>query len=134
MSYDIFVLDIPQAVTRVEDVPADFVPRPLGPRQRIVEALRRAVPDLALDETGWGSIEGPDYSIEVNLGAEDPISSFAFHVRGRETALFVIADVLNDLGCRAVAPGAQTGIFSLDSDALEAYARWRAYRDHAGGE
>jgi hypothetical protein len=129
MSYDIFVRDLPAAAASIEDIPDDFSPKPLGPRGRIVNAVRRA--GGVLDESGWASIEGPGYSIEVNLGLDDPVSSFAFHVRGGDTALFVVWDVLNELGCRALAPGTDSGFFELGADTLEAYARWRAYRDHA---
>ena len=132
MSYDIFVLDLPADITDVDQIPADFKAGHLGPRAAIVDAIRRVVPEAAFDETGWASIDGADYSVEINLGTEDPVDSFAFHLRGGEEALFVVANILDTLGFRAVAPGTESGLFTLGT-ATQAYARWRAYRDHVAG-
>lgn len=127
MSYDIFVQDLPANAASIADIPGDFTPRGLGPRATIVEAIRRAAPGVLFDETGWAAIDGPDYSIEVSLGVEDPVQSFAFHVRGGAASLFVVATILDDLGYRALAPDTESGFFRLERDARDAYARWRAY-------
>lgn len=132
MSYDIFVLDLPADITDVDQIPADFKPGSIGSRATIIDGIRRVVPEVAFDETGWASIDGADYSIEINLGTEDPVESFAFHLRGGEEALFTAANILDTLGLRAVAPGTESGLFTLGT-AGQAYATWRRYRDHAAG-
>jgi hypothetical protein len=53
---------------------------------------------------------------------------FAFHLRGGEEGLFVVAEILAALGVRAFAPGTESGLFELDR-ASEAFLRWRACRD-----
>jgi hypothetical protein len=55
-----------------------------------------------------------------NVGSDDPVNSVAFHVRGNSAALFIVAEILNRLGLRAVAPGTQTASFALEDDALKA--------------
>lgn len=130
MSYDIFVQDLPADATSIEDVPDDFRPQPLGPRGHILDTMLRIAPSLTMDDSGWGTIEDADYSVEVNLGTEDPVHSFAFHVRGEETGLFVVSEILSALGYRALAPGTATGFFSLSEDQRAAYARWRRYLAH----
>jgi hypothetical protein len=111
MSYDIFVQDVPANATSIADIPGDFTPRGLGPRAPIVEAIRRAAPGVVFDETGWGAIDAPDYSIAVSLAVEDPVQSFAFHVRSGQESLFVVATILDDLGYRAVVPDTETASF-----------------------
>ena len=129
MSFDIFVQDLPLGVAAIDEIADDFVPGSLGPRARIVEAIRRLVPEVTFDADGWADIERPDYALEINLGVSDPVKSFAFHLRGDagDTALFVVAAILEELGLRALAPGTASGFFELEADAREAYARWREW-------
>jgi hypothetical protein len=91
VSIDIFFQDLPVGVDDARDIPAKFVPGPIGSRADVTEALLAAAP---IDFSGsfWGRIEGDRYSIEVNLGEDDPVMSFAFHARGsdlREVDLIV---------------------------------------------
>ncbi len=127
MSFDVFVQDLPPNVRDVAEIPDDFEPRSLGPRSVLIEAIQRVVPAAVFDKLGWASIEGPNYSIDVSFGTADPVQSFAFHVRGADEALFIVAHILDALGLRALAPSSESGLFTLGT-AAPAYAAWRAYR------
>jgi hypothetical protein len=117
MSYDIFVQDLPREVNDVDEIPDDFTPGSLGPRSRIVEAIRRAVPSVSIDDSHWATIQGPDYVIEINLGDRDPVDGFACHVYGGgDAALRIVSRILHDLGMRALAPESDGGIFPPPSD------------------
>ena len=135
MSFDIFVLDLPRDVRTVEDIPPEFLPGPLGSRSKVLDAVRSVFPLVSLDSSGWATIEGPEYSVELNLGVEDPVESFALHIHGdSQEALFVVAEILNVLDVRALAPGTASGFFSLDEDGVAAFERWRRFRDGIGGQ
>jgi hypothetical protein len=69
----------------------------------------------------------PTTSIEVNLGESDPVEGFAFHIRGGDKALFVVAEIPDMLGLRALAPEAESGLFTVDMTA-PVFAAWRADR------
>lgn len=127
MSWDIFVQDIPDNVASVEDIPDDFLPAPLGRRAEIIAGIRRAAPEIEFTDDRWGTIEGPGYSVEVNIGERDPIKSFALHVRGGDQAVYLVHDILTALKLRAFDPSSPSGIFSLPESA-EGLRRWRAYR------
>ena len=45
-------------------------------------AIRKVAPEMRFESLEWGTIDGEDYSIEVNIGADDPVMGFAFHLRG----------------------------------------------------
>lgn len=128
MSFDIFVQDIPTEIRSVEDIPDDFHPGPIGPRSRILAAIEKVAPEVKFARPEWGTIEAEGYSIEVNLSMEDPVMGFAFHLRRGEGGLFLVADILAELGLRAFAPGTESGLFEVDR-AAEAFSRWRAYRN-----
>jgi hypothetical protein len=69
-----------------------------------------------------------NWTIEVNLGPEETCQSFAFHVRGGDTAVGVVAAILQRLNLRAL--DSQTeGFFVADESALESFRRWKQYRD-----
>jgi hypothetical protein len=130
MSFDVFVQDIPADIDSVEDIPDDFTPKPVGTRSRVLAAIQKIAPALRFGSPEWGAIEEEGYSIEVNLSLEDPVMGFAFHLRGGEDGMFLVADILAELGLRAFAPGTESGLFQVDR-AGEAFSRWRAYRDRA---
>jgi len=69
------------------------------------------------------------YTIEVNIGDEDPVESFAFHVRGDDAAVDVVARLLEDLGLRAIADGE----FFSTATARRGFESWREYRDQMIG-
>ena len=132
VSFDVFVQDLPPDARTVADIPDDFAPRPIGRRTDILAGIFHAAPAADFTDPTWGKIDGPGFSIEVNIGPEDVLDSFAFHVRGGSEALFVIADILRELGLRAIAPGTESGFFEL-ADLEPAYAQWQAYRRQVVG-
>jgi hypothetical protein len=133
MSWDIFVQDIPKEVMSVADMPDDFRPKSVGARREIIEKIRAVVPAVDFADPTWGTIEGPGYSIEVNLGKKEEVDGFAFHIRGGDMAAFVVADILERLGLRAFDTGSDTGLFSIGPDGSAGQKRWRAYRDQVHG-
>ena len=128
MSWDIFVLDLPAEAETIEDIPADFAPRPLGPRSDIIAAICTIVPYADFTDPAWGHIDASEFSIEVNLGDDELVDSFALHVRGGDEAVTCIAAMLDALGVRAV--DASSGDFFNREAAVESFGRWRSYRDH----
>jgi hypothetical protein len=133
MSWDIFVQNLPADARTVAEIPDDFRPAPLMARSALLEQIKEAVPEVDFTDTSRGRIEGPGYSIEVQVGDADPVTSFVFHVRGGDLAAGVVADVLDRLGLRAIDPGSDSGFFSRDT-ATASLAAWRGYRDRTFGQ
>jgi len=134
MSWDIFVQDIPADVKSVEEIPEDFKPRPLGKPQEIIARIQEVAKDADFTNPEWGTIDGPDFSIEISISSKEEINGFAFYVRGGDQAALVIADILEHLGLRAFDPSSETGIFNIDGDSLAAFQRWREYRGQVVAE
>src|SRR2546428_2636470 len=101
MSWDIFVQDIPLDAQTVRDIPDSFVPAPVGRRSQIIEEIRKVAPFADFSDPAWGVIEGEDFSIEVNLGTNELVKDFAFHVRGGDMAAAAVSDLLKHLNLRA---------------------------------
>jgi hypothetical protein len=132
MSWDVFVQDIPRHVASVDEIPDDFAPQPLGSRASIVDAIRCVAPFADTSDPSWVRIEGHGCDIEVSLGGDDPVDHFAFHIRGGDVSVAVVAAILARLGFRAFDPDSDTGLFEVDS-ARASLEKWMAFRDRALG-
>jgi hypothetical protein len=107
----IFIQDLPDLAKTVSDIPKDFKPRSIGTSDEIVEKIRRVVPYADFSDVEWGVIEGPTYSIEVNIRKAESVQSLALHVRGDTAADAVITEILGALGLRALDMNSATGFF-----------------------
>jgi hypothetical protein len=129
VSWDIFVADFPKDARTLDDIPEGFEGAPLMARSALIERVKDVVPEADFSDPTWGNIEGPDYSIEINVGDEDPVKSFAFHVRGGDLAAGIVAAILERLDLRGVDSGREDGGFFDPESAQDSLRRWRAYRD-----
>lgn len=129
MSWDICIQDLPDGIVSVDDIPDDFVPRELGPREAIISAVQAAAP-IVLNAQGRGCIELQGGSIEVNVGEEDPCARVSLLVRGDDSVLEHIVAIVDVLGGKALDPGSDSGMFDREK-ALQSLHAWRTYRDQA---
>lgn len=112
MSRDIFVQDIPPDITSVEQIP-DWTPAPLTvTTQAVREAVTKHAPDANFADPHWGHVALSGADIEVNLSDEEPLMSFAIHLRGDPTtANQFVSAVLASLRLRAFDPDSESGLF-----------------------
>ncbi|MEV1049757.1 hypothetical protein [Streptomyces sp. NPDC049887] len=118
MSWDVILLRLPDDVTSVQEIPADYTPDPLGRRDDVLAAVTQAVPDVDLSDPEWGELTGPTWSIELNIGSEDPVDSVMLHIRGSgDDVLTPVLRLAEALRCKAldcaegdlITPGQTTG-------------------------
>lgn len=82
MSWDVVLMRLPADVTSVHEIPADYTPDPLGRRDDVRAAVTQACPEADLSDPAWGELSGPTWSVELNIGSEDPVDSIMLHIRG----------------------------------------------------
>ena len=113
VSRDIFVQDLPAGIASVDDIPEEFVPRPLTvTRAQVIAALCAEAPHANISDPAWVTIVVPGrYHIEASLGASERLEHFAFHVRGGADAEQLIARVLDRLALRALDVASESGLF-----------------------
>lgn len=126
MSWDIFVQDIPSDARTVDDIPNNFVPGPIGERSQIIDEIQKVAPFADFTDPAWGVIEGDDFSIEVDLGPNETVKQFAFHVRGGDMAAAAVSDLLTHLNLKAFDGG--TGDIFDHEHASAGLKLWRAYQ------
>ncbi len=128
MSWDVFLMQVPQNIVSPQDLPEDFLSE-LGPRATVLAALSKALPALDLNDPAWGVLRGGDYSIEFNMGDDDPMDRIMLHVRGSDAALEPIRRVCEATGWRAL--DLSTGLFiDFNQDPAAGLRQWRSFRDY----
>jgi hypothetical protein len=86
------------------DIADDWLPSdlPFG-RQTVIDAVLAIAPGADFTDPNWGHLDVPGVAIEVNLSDDEPVRSFAFHVRASDqcAADQLLRAILNRLGVRA---------------------------------
>jgi hypothetical protein len=101
---------------------------PLGPLDDVLATIRSALPEVDLGDPTWGRIEHHAYTIELNIGADDPVASIGLRVHGGEEALEPIERLWAHTGWRAL--DYSTGDFLDEAeDPATGLRGWRALRD-----
>ena len=132
MSWDIFVSNFPSEAKTVNDVPHDFMGKPIGTRHEIIAKIREIIPTAVFPDRSWGQISGPGLEVDISLGDDESVTGFAFHVRGSEVSVACVAEILRHLNLRAVDSG--TGDFFDLNHAAAGMQKWKAYRDQIASQ
>ena len=133
MSWDLFAMKLPREARSVDDLDAAYAVPPIGPRDAVIEAIASVVPTADFSDPSWGLIDTPEASIEVNLGNEQIVDSFALHVRGGGVAvLTLITDLLAAVDVRAI--DGSSGDFFDAVNARQGWEEWQRYRDDVIGD
>jgi hypothetical protein len=109
------------------DIPDDFEPLPLGHRAEVLSAILSVFPEADASDPTWLTLRTSNYAIEFGTGTEDLVTSLTLHVRGDETVIAPIAQLIDRLGARAV--DSFTGELFDTATAVESIRRWRHYVD-----
>jgi hypothetical protein len=125
VSWDVLVLDAPASATSVVQIPGDFTLPPLGTASLVRQRLRESLRDVDLSDPAWGHVVGRTWSVEINIGSDDPVDSIMLHVRGSgDDVLAVIAQIVVAVGGRAL--DISTGDFLTDDPAQT--AGWHSFQ------
>ncbi|MER6957412.1 hypothetical protein [Streptomyces sp. NPDC000618] len=131
MSWDVLLMRLPADVTSVHELPADYTTDPLGRRDDVRAAVTQSCPEADFSDPVWGELSGPTWSVELNIGSEDPVDSIMLHIRGSGddvlTDVFRLAEALRCkvLDCAngdLITPGHTSG-----------WEAFQEYRDRALG-
>ncbi|MFZ1686578.1 MAG: hypothetical protein WAU70_04100 [Flavobacteriales bacterium] len=102
MAWDIYIQDLPD-VKSMKDLPQDFILKPIGPREALIDRVREAVP-FAERQDGWLFIRRPgvDISIAFEMEDADQVRYIVVHVHGGEQSAGCAAGIVRHLGLRAI--------------------------------
>ncbi len=102
--------------------------KPLGPAAEVRNKLSSLLPGIDWSEPTWGVYDGDGFSIEFNVGKDDPITSMMLHVRGGGDAISAIAAFVDPMGCVAI-DCSSCDFLELDHISQPGWENFQAYRD-----
>lgn len=127
MSWDVFLMHLPPEISRIEEI-NESSSFGLGEKSEVLSRLVNILPEIKFQDSSWGSLDTKEFSIEFNIGDDDPVDSILLHIRGGDSAIDAIDKLCQSTGWRAIA--ITTGDFiSFDHDPIAGLQKWRAYRD-----
>ena len=132
MSWDVMIFNFggkrPPTLEQLQE--SDCVP--LGPARDVRELISMVLPGVDWSAPTWGLYARDGFSIEFNVGADDPIANMMLHVRGSGDAITVIMAFTRPQGWSAL--DCSTSEF-LDPNAPSdaGWCGFQAYRDRIVG-
>jgi len=128
MSWDVLLLHLPDDIASVEDMLDDYTPPPLGSQRGVLAAVSRGTPAADLSDPTWGELLGRTWSIELNIGEEDPVDSIMLHIRGSgDDVLIPVFRLADTFGCKVL--DCATGNLATPQ-VVSSWHAFQQFRDH----
>jgi len=100
---------------------------PLGPAEEVRASISAIHPAVDWSDPAWGVLEGKDWSIELNTGADPVITSIMLHVRGSGDPVSAIAALCKGTGWSAF--DLATGeLLDPDKPSADGWADFQGFR------
>ena len=131
MSYSIWIQDLPACIQSLDDIPDDFLPGVIGVRSDFIQRIIEVVPFADFTDPSRGLIDGSDFSIEIEMNAEQ-VEICNFSLWGSSVGIGLVAGIVEHLHLPALHSGGD-GIFRSGDVAID-FKRWQEYRDQVAGE
>jgi hypothetical protein len=87
MSWDISVFAAAEVPPPVAQMPEDWRGAILGSCEQVRDQISRVFADVDWSDSSWGTCDRKEFTLEFNLGKEDPVDGFMIHVRGRSSVV-----------------------------------------------
>jgi hypothetical protein len=98
MSWAIYAMRGPGGVRRLDDIPDDYAPPPLGTADEVVARVREVAPDVDTSKTSWLRLTGPDHDVEMTIGKGVQVHDITFYINGGEGSIPLIMNISSNLG------------------------------------
>ncbi len=127
MSWTVILFQLKTPPLPVRDLPDNWR-APSFDTARAKGILSDTWRNLAWDTAGWGTVSGPDWSIDVALGADPRANLITLHVLGGDAAMPAIETLLKATGWYAMDTASGTWIDPPVKQDV-GFAQFRAYCD-----
>jgi hypothetical protein len=128
MSWDVWILNTggktPPPPEQLQD--SDY--RPLGPAAEVRQHISALLPGVDWSDPIWGDYEGDGFSIEFNLGKNDPVGAMMLYVRGDGDPISAIVRFIRPLGWSAL-DCSTCEFLDLDNPSYTGWKSFQAFRD-----
>jgi hypothetical protein len=128
MSWDVMIFNLrdqtPPPLEELQE--GDY--EPLGAAADVRQQIASLLPGVDWSDPTWGIYEGDGFSIEFNVGEEDPIENMMLHVRGGGDPIAAITRLAKPLGWSAL-DCSTSEFLDLDNPSQAGWEGFQAFRD-----
>lgn len=128
MSWDVLIFNLRGALPPPLDQQQEVDWGPLGPAEEVRRQISSFLPGIDWSAPTWGLYKGDGFSIEFNVGNDDPIDNMMLHVRGRGDVISAITRFASPLGW-SVLDCSTSQFLDLDNPSHAGWEGFQAYRD-----
>lgn len=126
MSWDVIVQNYEGNPPSDDDLSRE--PEPLGTAAAIRKRIDKDLPGVVWTDPMYGRFEGPDFSIEFEIGAEKPITHIMLSVRGSGNAFAALKSFAKP-NKWSLYDCSESTFLDLESAAAEGFQEFQRYRD-----
>ena len=133
MSWDVMIFNLGGKQTAdLEHLPeSEF--KPLGPGNEVRKQILSFLPGVEWTDPTWGLYVGNGFSLEFNVGHDDPIKDMMLHVRGGGDAIAAFMSFVVPLGWAAL-DCSTSEFLEPQNPSQEGWKGFQDFRDRALAE
>ena len=128
MSWDVMIFNLrgasPPPIEQMQE--GDY--ESLGPADDVRQRISSLLSGIDWSNPTWGIYEGDGFSIEFNVGQDDPIDTMMLHVRGGGDAISAITRLARPLGWSAL-DCSTSQFLDLDNPSHAGWEGFQRFRD-----
>ncbi|MDR0525812.1 MAG: hypothetical protein LBG90_08090 [Spirochaetaceae bacterium] len=94
-----------------------------------INEIKKIFPYINSNDENWLILDEETFSIEFNVGEDDPINNIMLHVRGEDEALKAIGLVCKKINLQAF-DTTESKIIDFDKETNEGFTQWREYKNN----
>jgi hypothetical protein len=124
MSWDVIVMKFPKDFDgNLENLPQDFEPENICTREYFETEIKKIFPKI-----NYETLNEDTFSIEFNIGEDDPIQTISLQIRGDNKALKSIKMICEKFNCQAL-DTTKCEIIDFTKETNEGFSEWQEYRN-----
>jgi hypothetical protein len=128
MSWDVMIFNVRGKTPRTPEKLQESDLDPLGFAVEVLQRVSALLAEIDWSDPNWGIYKGGGFTIEFNVGKNDPIDHMMLHVRGGGDAIAAITHFARPLECSAL--DCSTGEFlDLDNPSQAGWEEFQEFRD-----
>jgi hypothetical protein len=129
MSWDVLVMRFPEGFDGdFDNIPDGWKPEELFTHDFFIKEVKKIFPNINDADEDWLFLNKETFSIEFNIGKDDPISDIMLHIRGGDEAIKAIAILCEKLNLQAL-DTTDCKLIDFNKETNDGFTQWREYNN-----
>jgi hypothetical protein len=112
-----------------DDIPDEWELEELFTHEFFVKEIKKIFPNINDADENWLVLIEETFSIEFNIGEDEPISNIMLHVRGGDEAVKAIGSLCKEFNLQAL-DTTDSKIIDFNKKTNDGFTQWREYKNN----